>query len=1263
MDSRGIEYRQIHGDVPETIRGVTLNSPNLRGLVVVVTIAVMAGSGCASLSSSLREMIDDGRHVKAAEKGQKWLDGHAGKPKYRQEAGVIGLLVCEAELLMAKGVDNVDAYRHFRRKYAGMSGASGFLNDALLAEASAFYRDETTRRNTIQSYQEFQSKYPNARERGQALAREAELVLKEAETKSGTAALRQFIGDYGQRPDAAPSVSRARQLLVNREYDKAMAEGTDDALRRFRVEFEEWPEASSLLADLRQQECRLAFEKAEKTGTAIGFRNFRAYYGTWPEAVEMEPAAYDAEAGLELDQAVKKGDFDGLGELRSVYTRGDWPARFEDGMAIVSVDVISNLVDNRIALAPGGVESILLRAEPLPTFLERGKSIRQAVATFARNQKSGSMLYLAHRLFAGEPEGLKLAGQAEAAFWKYVNDVDDADEWLRFSRWFPLSRYASQAEQRYLWHMELRNPYAFGLYGRVTRTIRQPNGDVDVYVDVRNARGERVSGLTKDAFRLFRGSQNAEIVGFWGMEEDRPLDIVFAIDMSGSMETEREAVRQAVSFFANHFAFRGREARLGLVSFSDQVIDRNSATPDYRKFMNWMSNLNNTTGGGSGEDGVMAMLDSLVMLRAGRGEKVVIFLSDEPFQTNIGGRNALKVKSDDRCSRVRSWITCRDKCRLDDSRGQLRAIGQDWARCEGRCIGFLGSEATGVLKKCTSRYQLQNCVRDNVFDRIANGMYSGCGEPIVWGESAETKKLITELDRSQVRPFFLVTRGNIGGASSYDRMASSLQGQILQVPDDETSPQPYVDALMEIAELLSRQYVIRYRPTAMMKKDSALQVVVRPIHRWSSFGRTPKGEIKALYTLSDSRDCPEFMMFSSDSIYVSKSCGKDWERLDVNLPSPIVDVRTGRGWALVQTADGALSLWDIERRQMHALQFGLERLLGFSWDGADRFWVTGFGADKSLITEYRLVSDFQNVASAFSIPAEPAFGAGGRMMAYPVTIRLEDVSPGKVCVLVAADRMMCSTDDPAVWVSSKVTGLSAAALAGPSSLMRIDSHDRILLLSGADGAVYRSISDGLSWNRVLDPVAGGRTLQVFKTTPELLCASSSRDVQCSEDSGLRFFPLGLGFIEKGGAAMSAVNGLPVLAAEGEMQSLFRVLNREIPSSALYFATNESEPSDEMLPFLSEIARGMLASPDSVLRIEGHADSRGASDYNEELARRRAEAVARTIVEYGVPEERIIVLSYGERRPLQGGGSQRALSRNRRVELILLKKTPDKWFAP
>ncbi|MDE2975785.1 MAG: OmpA family protein [Gemmatimonadota bacterium] len=71
-----------------------------------------------------------------------------------------------------------------------------------------------------------------------------------------------------------------------------------------------------------------------------------------------------------------------------------------------------------------------------------------------------------------------------------------------------------------------------------------------------------------------------------------------------------------------------------------------------------------------------------------------------------------------------------------------------------------------------------------------------------------------------------------------------------------------------------------------------------------------------------------------------------------------------------------------------------------------------------------------------------------------------------------------------------------------------------------------------------------------------------------------------------------------------------------------------------------------------LRLEGHADERGTSEYNIALGNERAESVMRFLTGYGLEGSRFASVSYGEESPIARGSNEAAWAQNRRVEFVI-----------
>ena len=70
-----------------------------------------------------------------------------------------------------------------------------------------------------------------------------------------------------------------------------------------------------------------------------------------------------------------------------------------------------------------------------------------------------------------------------------------------------------------------------------------------------------------------------------------------------------------------------------------------------------------------------------------------------------------------------------------------------------------------------------------------------------------------------------------------------------------------------------------------------------------------------------------------------------------------------------------------------------------------------------------------------------------------------------------------------------------------------------------------------------------------------------------------------------------------------------------------------------------------------ISLEGHADERGAREYNLALGEKRALAVGKLFMLLGLSQNRINTLSYGEERPHATGSDEASWHLNRRVDLV------------
>jgi OmpA-OmpF porin, OOP family len=103
---------------------------------------------------------------------------------------------------------------------------------------------------------------------------------------------------------------------------------------------------------------------------------------------------------------------------------------------------------------------------------------------------------------------------------------------------------------------------------------------------------------------------------------------------------------------------------------------------------------------------------------------------------------------------------------------------------------------------------------------------------------------------------------------------------------------------------------------------------------------------------------------------------------------------------------------------------------------------------------------------------------------------------------------------------------------------------------------------------------------------------------------------------------------------------------------IYFDTDKAVIKPESRPTLDEIAKLLRAQPQLNVVIVGHTDSQGTFDYNVDLSRRRADAVAAELARsYKIANTRLRTAGVGFLAPIGSNASDDGRALNRRVELV------------
>jgi putative exosortase-associated protein (TIGR04073 family) len=101
---------------------------------------------------------------------------------------------------------------------------------------------------------------------------------------------------------------------------------------------------------------------------------------------------------------------------------------------------------------------------------------------------------------------------------------------------------------------------------------------------------------------------------------------------------------------------------------------------------------------------------------------------------------------------------------------------------------------------------------------------------------------------------------------------------------------------------------------------------------------------------------------------------------------------------------------------------------------------------------------------------------------------------------------------------------------------------------------------------------------------------------------------------------------------------------------LLFPVGSAQLSKPATVRLQEVARVLRNTPKAQILIAGYTDSTGGESYNQELSRKRAEAVRTYLVRQGVGSQRIELAGYGDASPVASNDTSLGRMSNRRVEI-------------
>lgn len=101
-----------------------------------------------------------------------------------------------------------------------------------------------------------------------------------------------------------------------------------------------------------------------------------------------------------------------------------------------------------------------------------------------------------------------------------------------------------------------------------------------------------------------------------------------------------------------------------------------------------------------------------------------------------------------------------------------------------------------------------------------------------------------------------------------------------------------------------------------------------------------------------------------------------------------------------------------------------------------------------------------------------------------------------------------------------------------------------------------------------------------------------------------------------------------------------------------FDVNSSVIDSSGRSTLEDMAGVLNEYPKTAVVVQGHTDSTGSEEHNQQLSERRADSVRAYLAGRGVDAERMAALGYGEGYPVASNDSESGRQQNRRVDILL-----------
>ncbi|MBV70865.1 MAG: hypothetical protein CMH52_05895 [Myxococcales bacterium] len=1117
----------------------------------LMALSVLIAYSCGPINVRMERLIEGGHYRDAAEAGYDWL--RAGGNGQAAQTERVELLIATARMKAAISSKDVEKIAAFRRVYGTEDRFSKLVAHALERESVLYLETVARPRDSVIVYRRFRETYPETSVLAQVQELEVRAALRDARALKSADAYKRIRLNYGTW-----SNTRTLTRVAIREEAKLVYEThvriQDDLIshQEFRSIFGALTELPSIQL-VRDRELQLALDRAKAEDMLIVYDQFITTYTSWPESKRALKEIRRLRARRALKDAMAIGTRSAFDSFRRQHT---------DPTSIDAVDkaeiksmfqMFETAIRNshRIALGIGRPFIEKYRNHRfLKDAVDPVKTQLQQRLVDLPDRWSARLFRLA---YPNEPGNQELLKAEMALAWSEASQPADPEKLLDYVLWYPQSDTAQQAEE--LLFKTGQKPVGDTVRVHVAHTVSKALGQ-RIQASITGCDGQRHIGLPAHSFRL-NGRNMKPASDTPGRS---PIDIVFLVDLSGSLLSERTQIITNLAQMDADLRVNGLNPRYSVVGFAKSVVEQRSWFNEPKPVADAMSQLP-LSSLQAHEDSVGALLATTRLNYRDQAFRVVVMVTDEPLTFTAATMAKAKIKRPKNCAQAAKTAACLKACK-----GSKKRPAQTRFACIDRCVKTASTDHKKAYLACIKR--VSEVKSDNTrpllerkaeclerVDVTAIGTAAECRQPLAKAPKVKAS-LRRSLSRAGLQAYFLHPTG-LSRETELEPLGKVSWARRFKYSRMDKS-KGLAQSLRRVLNDILGTHLVRPKTLRNSWSTKAKLEIKRPL-LWHKVSGLPPGRLLDLYRIEDRQRCHrEYALTDTTGIFFREACTGPWTSLEKsehirpktafsNANSIWILTHGGQVYRLEgltghleETTPQGIRVGDVVEGHGTVFLHGIKT--------NDAFGVWTWNTDKSAWTESALPVELGGLQTGVFVPTNA-------------------VSQHGVCLQSSSEDVWCYQTQKGAWKRSLSTGLPQDFIKPETSVIALSKTHTAGLVFAPDGTFYRTISGGRGWRHHETPLGPIKSVALSRLGKADVCASNKTTLFCSADLGRTWTKLDRikvpdVLIEYQGHVHGVING-----------SLYR-LERMLDRRAYAFASSVS-PTDGLIR--SADAKRYLAS--------------------------------------------------------------------------------------